>query len=73
VGARSASSGGYEQGPKSIDPNAAVDILRARAMQRADRNQVFEQEGSGVYGAAPALEDVRRQDREYQGLMPGIG
>jgi hypothetical protein len=64
---------GNESGPKSIDPYAAVDILRARSAQKADRNRVFQEEGSGVYGAAPALDDARRQDEEYQPLLPGLG
>jgi len=74
VSARSARSGGNERGPKSIDPQAAISILRGRAAQVSDRNRVFQEEGSGVYGGAPALEDARRQEEEdFRGLLPGIG
>ena len=71
VGARSARAGGNEQGPKSIDPHAAVDILRARSAQVAEGNQVFQEEGSGSYGAGRALEEARRQgERERYGRLP---
>jgi hypothetical protein len=72
VRARSARAGGNERGPKSIDPLAAVAILRGRAAQTAERNQVFQEEGSGVYGSAPALAEARRQDEELQGFLPGL-
>jgi hypothetical protein len=72
VRARSARGGGNERGPKSIDPLAAVEILRRRAAQAADSNRVFEAEGSGVYGSAPALAEARRQDEELAGFLPGI-
>ncbi len=71
VGARSARSGGNERGPKSIDPYAAVEILRARSAQAAEGNQVFQDEGSGIYGVGRALEEARRQDEdERYGLLP---
>jgi len=72
VGARSARGGGNERGPKSIDPFAAVAILRGRAAQQAEGNRVFQEEGSGVYGSAPALEEARRQDEDFQGFLPGL-
>lgn len=72
VNARAARSGGNEGGPKSIDPYAAVDILRGRAALRAERDQVFQEEGSGVYGSGPALAEARRQDEEQQDLLPGL-
>jgi hypothetical protein len=70
--ARSARGGGNEQGPKSIDPYAAVSILRARSMQEADRERIFQEEGSGTYGAAPSLEEARRRGDQSGGLLPGF-
>jgi len=71
IGARSARAGGNERGPKSIDPYAAVEILRARSAQTAEGNQVFQEEGSGTYGAGRSLEEARRQDEdERYGLLP---
>ena len=71
VSARSAQGGGNESGPKSIDHFAAVGILRARASERAEGNRLFEEEGSGVYGSRPALEDARRQEDPLEGLLGG--
>lgn len=71
VSARSAQGGGNESGPKSIDPFAAVGILRARASERIEGNRLFEEEGSGVYGSRPALEDARRQGDPLEGLLGG--
>lgn len=71
--ARSARGGGYESGPKSIDPYAAVDILRARSALAGERDRVFQEEGSGVYGARPAIEQARRQGEDPLGLLPGLG
>ena len=51
---------GYEDGPKSANPYAAVDILRARSTARNERNQVFQQEGSGVYGAQQSMNEAKR-------------
>lgn len=71
--ARSARSGGNERGPKSIDPMGAIPILRARSQASAERNQVFQEEGSGVYGATPSLRAARRMDDELPALLPGLG
>lgn len=71
--ARSARGGGNERGPKSIDPLGAVAVLRARSQDSAERNQVFQEEGSGVYGAAPSLRAARRTDNEPPALLPGLG
>jgi hypothetical protein len=70
VGARSARGGGNEEGPKSIDPYAAVEILRARAAEKAVAGRIFQEEGSGVYGAQPAVEDALRRDEDQYPLLP---
>lgn len=64
VRARSANATGNEGGPKSASGFAAPDIIRARAQERQERNRVFEQEGSGVYGARPAMDAARRQQQD---------
>jgi len=70
--ARSARGGGNESGPKSIDPYAAVEILRARSSLAGERDQIFQEEGSGAYGARPAFEQPRRQYEDPLGLLPGV-
>lgn len=72
IAARAARTGGNERGAKSIDPDAAVNILRGRAALRAERDQVFQEEGSGAYGSGPALAAARRQDEEQRDLLPGL-
>lgn len=69
IRSRSLNAVGNEDGPKAAEGFAAADIVRARAAERQDRNQVFEQEGSGVYGARPAMDAVRRQDKEGEQLL----
>lgn len=70
VSARSARAGSGERGRQSV--SEAVDILRARSIQAAARNEVFQEEGSGVYGARPAIEQARRQEEDPLGLLPGL-
>lgn len=71
VSARSAQGGGNEDGPKSIDPYAAVDILRARSSANAERGRIFQEEGSGVYGAQPAIDDARYREDEERDRLAG--
>lgn len=58
VAARSAWSTGRGRGSQSI--GSAGDINRARAAERADSEQVFEAEGSGVYGYKGWIRDYGR-------------
>lgn len=62
---------GYEDGPKNINPFAGIDISRARSQERSDRDQVFQQEGSGVYGARQSMNEARRGDEQQQGPLLG--
>jgi hypothetical protein len=72
VRSRSLNAAGNEGGPKSAEGFGAADILRARAQERQEQRQVFEQEGSGVYGARPAMDEIRRRPSEAQeGLLGG--
>lgn len=72
VRSRSLNAAGNEDGPKSAEGFAGADILRARALDRQERRRVFEEEGSGVYGARPAIEEARRRSPGPQeGLLGG--
>jgi hypothetical protein len=51
VSARSANAVG--RGPVSSSISGRGDANIARAEERQDRRQIFEREGSGVYGAGP--------------------
>lgn len=57
---RSVGGRGYENGPKSIDPDAGLNAIRARQQEQADRSQIFRDAGSGVYGAYQSLRDAKR-------------
>lgn len=37
---------GYEGGPKSIEPSSGWKVSFARGAERAEKNQIFEQEGA---------------------------
>jgi hypothetical protein len=75
IDARSARGRGNEDGPKSADPFGGATAFRLRAAQEASRGQVFREEGSGVLGARPSLDEARRRDTPdgYRGLLPGLG
>lgn len=60
---------GYEDGPKSANPFAAADIFRARSAARNERNQVFQQEGSGVYGAQQLMSEAKRAGETPRGQL----
>ena len=51
VGMRSAVAGGRSLGSSSISGRGDVNI--ARAEDRRDRQRIFDEEGSGVFGAGP--------------------
>jgi len=51
VGARSA--GVVGRGPVNSSISERGDVNIARAVDRQDRSRIFDQEGSGVFGAGP--------------------
>ena len=54
------SYGGSTGGRSSIDSNRGLEILRERATQQSERNEVFKEEGSGIYGARRAKYESRQ-------------
>lgn len=54
------SYGGSTGGRSSIDVNRGLDILRERASEQSERNKVFKEEGSGIYGARRAKYESRQ-------------
>lgn len=68
---RFAGSRGYESGPKSIDPEAGLNAIRARQQEQSDRSQIFRDAGSGVYGAYQSLRDAKRLNDPQAGPLLG--
>lgn len=61
-----------EYGPKSIDPYAGAAVATARAGERADQQAIFNQAGSGEFGAKRAFSDAARKGLDPgSGLLPG--
>ena len=54
------SYGGSTGGRSSIDANRGLEILRERSSEQSERNKVFKEEGSGIYGARRAKYESRQ-------------
>lgn len=72
MAARRAQGRGYEEGPKSIDPFTGAMVARGRAEEGAQRQQVFREEGSGVYGGGSLRREVPRAYDALNELLPGL-
>ena len=51
--------GGSTGGTKSIDSNRGLNVLKQRGAEMAERNKIFEEEGTGVYGARAVFGESR--------------
>lgn len=72
IAARSARARGYEAGPKSVDPFTGAMVSRGRAEEALQRQQVFREEGSGVYGGGTLRREIPRAYSELSDLLPGL-
>ena len=54
---------GYESGPKALASMPGAGAISARSQERAASDQVFQSEGSGVYGGEASAWELKRRDR----------
>ena len=61
-----------EYEPKSIDRYTGAAVATARAGEQAERQEIFNQAGSGEFGAKRSFSDAARKGLDLgSGLLPG--
>lgn len=63
---------GYESGPKALASMPGAGVISARSQERADSDQLFQSEGSGVYGGEASAWELKKRDRRV-GLEDPVG
>lgn len=70
---RTTEAQGPQRGPNSVNPYIGADTQVARSAAKRESDEIFREEGSGVFGPSPVFASVGRWDRDgREGLLPGL-